>query len=345
MNIYTEKTDDNYVFTTAEILSNDSTKFETSNKMLRIYVHLISIALSCAVIIMSIITNVKLISQKRTARLRYFIHTSLCTSNLIVGIASIITPLFTILNYQFPESSLFKILDLQQEQHTVKWWLRLVRYIPIFSLISSLLHVLLLIVATFIFIKISEGYRWRIKPYISIISPLCTWLLSIAPFPFVFLKLGYRYLILIIFTFLCIMNFLFLFCLAYFIKAYRDTNYTHEREQFLFRRILAQQKKQRLQKKVVSLTLGFILSSFVSSYPYMVYYLTTRFVSSNIIVNEELVEELLMLAILIKCICDGSIYLFLTGCRRKRTKQTYSITFTHSTLSMSTRLSSENTLI
>ena len=92
--------------------------------MLETYLDLVTIVLSCIVMVFSGAANWKIISQTKFKRSRNFALFSLCVCNIVIGITTALRPLVIITEYEM-----------------TNLWTYLFRYLPIFSLISSLLHV------------------------------------------------------------------------------------------------------------------------------------------------------------------------------------------------------------
>ena len=164
---------------------------------------------------------------------------------------------------------------------------------------------------TLIFIKFSEGYRcqlWHYNSSISICLLLLVWCLSMAPLPVLFQEIYYKYFLLAMSISLCIVNIIFILCFVNLLKACRRRNYD-SREHFIFSSIITKQKRDRQRKKIIRITMGLMISFSLCSYPYMVYFATLYLDISNKM-EITLIEKVMLLSVLIKCMCDGIIYIF-----------------------------------
>lgn len=299
------------------------------------YLSITTVTMASIVLLTNFIMLIKLTSHRKLTSPRNFALFSMCGYNIATAIGTASRPLLTLLD--IPTA----------KYHLQDVWRYGTTYLPVFAIVNTVIHISLLVYFTGKLLTLSEerySEEWRLRPRDSALISACICCLSLAPLPAVLQPEWQPPFAMSTAASLGAVNIVFLLSSYYLLRSVRRVRKT-SREQFLFNDIISKQKRERRRKKMVRVTIGLIVSFSACSYPYMVYF-ALQYADSIVAVVEErrgLVERLLLLSVLVKCLCDSMVYLVVSGCRRRYRKPATSYTFVfldeqlQSTLSVSTR--------
>lgn len=299
--------------------------FDNSN-VLHNFFKLFAAALSLVVLTLNATAIIKITRRKAFLTGNFSLSTlfvlSICGTDLLVGLT-------TFMGF---------ILTLVLNNRAPRYVTNFIKYLCIFSLLSSLLHVASLTLLRLISTKRQIDARDNVNAGKSMtcLLVLLIWIVSLTPSVIKTSSEDYKYLYLTLSTLLFFSN-IFIFISYWYIKSKPIETTKVFEEPFNVRNNAMKKLKEKHRNKVKSLTLGLITSFFISSVPYTIYVIIKTVIYKTH-QGTSLADDVMFLFILIKCMCDAIVYIFRTGCRRKSNRVKYRFTQNNSS---SKRLTSE----
>jgi len=261
------------------------------------------------IFVLNLICMIKIVQQRGfclTTTANQIIVASLCGSNILVGLTSIAKEvLFVFVNKNLP-----------------KFWKHFEWYIVIFCLISSSLHIILIcctyLVNTFKSHPRLIGTRGRI---IDTVLVAIIWVLSLLPASIPTDDKDYRQFLNMVSFMLLACTFSLLPILVMILRCGQKSKKTLQSssEQFNFKSNLVKTRWLRYRQKEKTTCLALMASYMMCSVPYMLYYpVLSKMYTFDY--KPDLIDDILFLFILGKCICDSIIYIIRRGWKKPQRK-------------------------